>query len=54
LAICDQIIRQHGGTIQVESELKRGTRFIIVLPLDCRDKLEAPTAGPAVPTAHAV
>jgi two-component system NtrC family sensor kinase len=54
LAICDQIIRQHGGTIQVESELKRGTRFIIDLPLDCRDKLEAPTAGPAVSTAHAV
>jgi signal transduction histidine kinase len=41
LAICDQIIRQHAGTIQVESELGRGTRFTVVLPVDCREKLEA-------------
>jgi len=41
LAICDQIIRQHTGTIQVESEPGRGTRFTVVLPLDCREKLEA-------------
>lgn len=41
LAICQQIIHQHGGTIQVESELDRGTRFVILLPVDCREKLEA-------------
>jgi signal transduction histidine kinase len=41
LAICDQIVRQHAGTIQVESTLGRGTRFTIVFPLDCREKLEA-------------
>jgi len=41
LAICDQIIRQHGGTIHVESEVGRGTRFVIHLPLDCRERLEA-------------
>ena len=42
LAICDQIVRQHGGAIQVESEPGRGTTFTIRLPLDCREKVEAP------------
>ena len=40
LAICKQIITQHAGTIEAESEPGRGARFIIVLPVDCRDKLE--------------
>jgi two-component system, NtrC family, sensor kinase len=41
LAICKQIISQHAGTIQVESEPGHGTQFAVVLPTDCRDKLEA-------------
>ncbi len=45
LAICDQIIRQHAGTIHVESEVGRGTRFVIHLPLDCRERLEAMAAA---------
>lgn len=32
LSICWQIIEQHGGRIQVASEVGRGTRFVIVLP----------------------
>ena len=40
LAICDRIVRQHGGTIQVESELGRGATFAIRLPLDCREAAE--------------
>jgi two-component system NtrC family sensor kinase len=51
LAICDQIVRQHGGSIQAESELGRGTRFIIRLPLDCREKLE-PTVPVGVATSN--
>jgi two-component system, NtrC family, sensor kinase len=43
LAICDQIVRQHAGTIHVESEVGQGTTFTIRLPLDCREKVEAPT-----------
>jgi two-component system NtrC family sensor kinase len=42
LAICDQIVRQHGGSIHVESELGVGTSFTIRLPVDCREKVEAP------------
>src|SRR5207249_10279853 len=41
LAICEQIIRQHGGTIQVDSEPGHGTTFTITLALDCRQKAEA-------------
>src|SRR5436305_9034975 len=51
LAICEQIVRQHGGTIQVESELRRGTTFKITLPVDCRQK--AGTAGASAPAAAA-
>ncbi len=42
LAICDQIVRQHAGTIHAESEPGQGTTFTIRLPLDCREKVEAP------------
>lgn len=33
LSICRRIVERHGGTITVESEPDRGTRFIIRLPL---------------------
>ncbi len=42
LAVCEQIVRQHAGTIHAESEPGRGTTFTIQLLLDCREKVEAP------------
>jgi len=33
LSLCRRIIRQHGGTLSVESKLGKGSRFIIRLPL---------------------
>lgn len=45
LAISDQIIRQHRGSIRADSEPGRGTRFTIVLPVDCRELVEV-KAGP--------
>jgi two-component system, NtrC family, sensor kinase len=33
LAICNEIVKAHGGQIQVESQEKKGTRFIIFLPV---------------------
>jgi signal transduction histidine kinase len=41
LAICDQIVRQHGGVIRVESQQGKGTTFVLLLPVDGRDKIEA-------------
>jgi len=41
LAICKQIIQQHGGTIEVRSRLHEGTCFTITLPLDSRARNEA-------------
>jgi signal transduction histidine kinase len=34
LAYCKQVVDAHGGTIDVESQLGRGTTFVIKMP-DC-------------------
>ncbi len=47
LAICSQIVRQHGGSIGVESELNRGTTFAVTLPLDGPERELAVTAAAA-------
>ncbi len=33
LAICHDIVEKHGGKISVESEVGKGTTFIITLPV---------------------
>ena len=40
LSLCRRIIRQHGGTLTVESKLGKGSRFIIRLPM--REAVEEP------------
>lgn len=37
LAFCDMAIRAHGGTIRVESEEGKGSKFIISLPVEASD-----------------
>ena len=54
LAICDQIVRQHAGTIHAESAPNQGTTFTIRLPLDCREKVEAPALAAVTSDERAV
>jgi len=34
LSLCDTIIRAHGGTLNIKSEVGKGTRVYIILPID--------------------
>jgi len=48
LAICKQIVQQHGGSIEVRSRPGEGACFTINLPVDCRTRAEAPSGGTLV------
>ncbi|HUI42838.1 MAG TPA: ATP-binding protein [Terriglobia bacterium] len=48
LAICKQIIQQHGGTIEVKSRPQQGACFTVGLPVDCRMRGEATVPGALV------
>ncbi len=42
LALCAKIVREHGGTIEVDTQVGRGTTFTIRLPIQPRAKPEGP------------
>ncbi|MDY3828747.1 MAG: ATP-binding protein [Clostridium sp.] len=37
LAICDEIVRMHGGDIEIESELNVGTKIIVKIPMKYKE-----------------
>jgi signal transduction histidine kinase len=37
LSICHEVVTQHGGTVTIESELGRGTAFVVSLPVWRKD-----------------
>jgi two-component system NtrC family sensor kinase len=45
LSVSYSIVRAHGGTIEVESELGRGTTFRIVLPVEAQPPRAAGAGG---------
>ncbi len=49
LPICERIVREHGGEIEIESSRGVGTRFTLRLPLDSPDTSEAQDPA-SVPT----
>ena len=46
LSICYKIIKNHGGEIKLESELGRGSKFTIILPLDFTKHIDRPMKEP--------
>ena len=45
LAICKRIIEAHGGTITVQTTKAKGTTFIVILPIETKQKLEVKEFG---------
>lgn len=46
LATVHGIVKQHDGTIHVQSTLGKGTRFVIALPTEAVDSVEEPVQAP--------
>jgi signal transduction histidine kinase len=54
LALVQELVKLHGGTVRVESELGRGTTFVIRMPSGSDRLLRAPHGADALPESSAI
>jgi len=47
LAICDKIIKEHSGSIEVESEVGKGSTFLISIPVPERNETDEQNISPS-------
>ena len=45
LSICYGIVQEHGGRLRVESELGKGSTFIVEIPIMAEENQEVPALG---------
>lgn len=48
LAVCDEVIKRHGGELRIESEQGKGTTVSIILPIERPENLEHTTQIPII------
>lgn len=46
LSICQEIVRKHGGTIEMHSEMGAGTQVVVQLPVERTERAPHPSAVP--------
>jgi len=47
LAICEKIIKEHSGSIEVESEVGKGSTFLISIPVPERNETDEQNISPS-------
>lgn len=46
LSVVMGLVKLHGGTVEIESRLRKGTKVTVRLPLDCQPNMKAAAANP--------
>lgn len=46
LSVVMGLVKLHGGTVEIESRLRKGTKVIVRLPFDCQPNMKAAAASP--------
>ena len=52
LATSSAVVQQHGGWIDVDTKVGRGTTFKVYLPIDTSERVDVPAPAPDIPTSR--